>query len=176
MSEAIKILQNIGVQKIHEDTHISRSDAESIIHERYSQLNKVQLLGFISILEREYGLDLSSLKNNALAYYGEEESSNAIKSGVFVVAEKTKNSSQGYIAIIVVIFLVAVALSIKFNSKEDVIEIQTVENKIIQEVKKEIESHELDINSSSTDENITKIEKLIPEVEIEPVEPEKIAV
>ena len=174
MSEAIKILQNIGVQKIHEDTHISRSDAESIIHERYSQLRKVQLLGFISILQREYELDLSSLKNNALAYYKEEEITSKNKSGVFVVAKKTKNSSQIYIVIIAVIFLAAVSISIGFNSKEDVVEVQSVENKIIQDVKKEIKSQELDINSSLIDENITKIEKLIPEVEIEPVQPEKV--
>ena len=174
MSEAIKILQDIGVQKIHEDTHISRSDVEAIIHEGYSELNKVQLLGFISILQREYDLDLTSLKNNALAYYKEEEISNDNKSGVFVVAKRTKNASPIYIIIIAIIFLAAVTVSISFNSKEDVVEVQNVENKIIQEVKKEIELQEVDINSSTVDENITIVEELTPEIEIKPVEPEKI--
>ncbi len=174
MNEACETLKSIGIQKIHEDTHISRADIEALIDERYHDLNKVQLLGFVSILQREYGVDLSGLKNNALAYYRENEVGKNSGSGVFVVAKKAKNSSPIYVVIIVVIFLVAVLLSVSFNSKEDVVEVQSVENRKIQEVKKEIESSQLeenvsDVNSSTFEEDGSNEEELVIEEKVEEV-------
>lgn len=62
MDEGLKKLSEIGVQKIYEDTHISRPNIEAILNGTYKGMGKVQILGFISILEREYQLDLSQLK------------------------------------------------------------------------------------------------------------------
>lgn len=55
-------LQELGTEKIHERTHISRDKVELILTKSYGQIGKVQFMGFISILEREYGIDLSEIR------------------------------------------------------------------------------------------------------------------
>jgi len=69
MSEDFDKLKKIGVQKIHEKTHIARTHIEAIFNENFEGMGSVQLLGFISIFEREYNLDLSELKNKAREYF-----------------------------------------------------------------------------------------------------------
>ncbi len=73
MSEGLDRLRSIGAQKIHEDTHISLSNVEAILEQNFEKIQKVQFLGFISILEREYKVDLSSLKKDAKEYFATME-------------------------------------------------------------------------------------------------------
>ncbi len=54
-------LQEIGAHKIYEKTHIARKFVEDILNQRYSSMNKIQFAGFISIIEREYNVDLHEL-------------------------------------------------------------------------------------------------------------------
>lgn len=55
-------LQNLGANVIHEQTHIARSKLELLLNKSFGDLTRVQFMGFISILEREYGIDLSSIR------------------------------------------------------------------------------------------------------------------
>jgi len=73
MSEDFQKLKSIGVQKIHETTHIARSHIEAILSENFEGMGSVQLLGFISIFEREYGLDLNELKSKAREYFSAQK-------------------------------------------------------------------------------------------------------
>jgi hypothetical protein len=56
-------LQELGANVIHEQTHIARAKLDSILNKTYDDLTRVQFMGFISILEREYGIDLSSIRD-----------------------------------------------------------------------------------------------------------------
>ena len=107
MSEGLKKLQEIGAQKIYEDTHIALSYVQSILHESFEGLNKVQFIGFISILEREYSLTLEELKESGLTYFESETTSENSNSGVFVAPKKKRKWTLFYAFIAVVIFLVA---------------------------------------------------------------------
>jgi hypothetical protein len=71
MNEDLEQLKALGVQKVHEDTHISRKNIEGIFSQSFEGMNPVQFAGFISILEREYGLELATLKRSFLAYWEE---------------------------------------------------------------------------------------------------------
>ena len=62
MSYGFERLQEIGIKQIHKDTHISIASLEAILNGDTEKINKVQLSGFISILEREYQIDLSNMK------------------------------------------------------------------------------------------------------------------
>ncbi len=73
MSEGLEKLRSIGAQKIHEQTHIARKYVENLLHESFEGMQKVQLFGFISILEREYDVDLTPLKEHAVEYFELEE-------------------------------------------------------------------------------------------------------
>jgi hypothetical protein len=55
-------LQTLGANVIHEQTHIARSKLELLLNKSFGDLTRVQFMGFISILEREYGIDLSSIR------------------------------------------------------------------------------------------------------------------
>ncbi len=56
-------LQSLGANVIHEQTHIARSKLELVLNKSFSSLTRVQFMGFISILEREYGIDLTDLRS-----------------------------------------------------------------------------------------------------------------
>ncbi|SFV49920.1 membrane protein [hydrothermal vent metagenome] len=86
MSEGLEKLRKIGAQKIHEQTHIAHKYVQALLHESFEGMQKVQALGFISILEREYDVDLSSLKEEVKNYFKPQEDK--------VASEEEKISQQ----------------------------------------------------------------------------------
>lgn len=150
MSEDFDKLKQLGVQKIHEDTHISREHIIEVIESDFKVLNKVQFLGFISILEREYSLDLSDLKAKGVEYFREAQSHSKSEPGVFIVSKAPKKSLIPYIAIVLLVVLGLFYYLSGLNSQNDIIEVQNVENKIILDVKKNIE----ELNTTLEDETV----------------------
>ncbi len=106
-------LQEIGAQRIFEQTHIAKRFVEDILRQNFSSMNKIQFTGFISILEREYNVDLHELRD---AYTQEYNAKNNSGSEPFVISEQEEETSKikgsyliagGILAgIIAIIFLV----------------------------------------------------------------------
>ena len=71
--DGFKTLQEIGSKTIAAETHIPIANVEKILNKEYDKLQKPQFFGFLSILEREYKIDLSSLKQEYLFSRAEEE-------------------------------------------------------------------------------------------------------
>ena len=94
MSDALLKLRDLGAQKIHDDTHILIRHIEDVLNERYENLTRVQFLGFISILEREYLIDLSSLKSAANSYYNEQTTAQIADDTIFVTSSKNRDFSK----------------------------------------------------------------------------------
>ena len=69
MNEDLEKLRSIGARKIHEQTHIAQKHVQAILHETFDGMQRVQLMGFISILEREYAIDLHPLRQRAQEYF-----------------------------------------------------------------------------------------------------------
>ncbi|PAF45044.1 hypothetical protein [Helicobacter sp. 11S02596-1] len=59
MEKAIEKLKEIGVREISKTTKISINKLDDIIEKRFSNLQRVRVVGFLKILEREYKVDLS---------------------------------------------------------------------------------------------------------------------
>jgi len=140
MNDGLNKLKEIGAQKIHEQTHISRGHIKSILDEDFESMTSVQFLGFISILQREYKTDLSELKSNALEYFSQVEPTSNESKKLFLVPQKKKDSKTTYIIIIVVIFIAVSLFTIISSSVTDTIqdgEIQKVDKLLIEE-KKEV--------------------------------------
>ena len=116
VSEELDLLREIGAQKIYEDTHISLKHAQSVIHESFEGLTKVQFLGFISILEREYNQDLSMLKEKGLAYFADEPVKEVSTTSVFIEPNKTKSPTLLYIIVALFVFIVVAYFSIGGDS------------------------------------------------------------
>ena len=173
MKEGCEKLQELGAQKIHEETHISRVHSQAVVDENFENLNRVQFLGFISILEREYNLDLSALKNKGLSYFEENSLVTPTRKGVFVLSKQENKPTGIYIGLAVIIVILVAYFSLSETFKESAVEVEVVENKIITKVKENIEATQVvdvnisDVNASATDSNVTITQELNSSVAID---------
>ena len=179
MSEELNRLKEIGAQKIYEDTHIALKHVQSVIHESFEGLNKVQFLGFLSILEREYNLDLSELKAKGLSYFENVTPKDESNKGVFVVPKRAKKFTFVYIGVALVLFALVAFFSLENENKS---EVAKLDNTSIQSAQKTIEpelakkalllEEELeDGNISSTMEtNSSKLVEIPAPIKVAPVE------
>jgi len=147
MSEALEKLQSIGAQKIHEKTHIPVEHIKAILNTNYETLSKVQFLGFVSILERDYALDLSELRLAGVKFF-EEKRTKSLNDGVFMPPPKKKKHTSFYIllAFVAIVFLVF----INFDTSEEIEETPKVDSTLIMDVHKKIET------ATVTEENLTQ--------------------
>ncbi len=148
MKDGLIVLKDIGAQKIHEKTHISRGHVQAILHESFEGLTKLQVMGFISIFEREYSVELNETKANAIAYYDELTLKNTPNNQVFVVAKKKKSFTGLYIMIVLLIFVAVAFYTISSSSSSAKIQ----DNKL-QEIGN---SNRLDIKEEAID-NSTRL-------------------
>jgi len=162
-------LKEIGAQKIHEKTHITKQHVQAVLHESFENINRVQFIGFISILEREYEIELDDLKAKGLAYFKEESSRlDSIDfaentKNIFIYPKKKRNLTPLYITIILLIFAVAAYFSLTpLSSISKSLNIQQIDNSAIENAKNNITSMQqeavndengsiLDTNSSEKD-------------------------
>lgn len=96
-------LLELGTEKIHERTHISRDKIELVMTKSFAQIGKVQFMGYISILEREYGIDLSDIRREYTDFYEDHSASILPKHSVILQASsdtKSKWMIAGAVAIL----------------------------------------------------------------------------
>ena len=146
MSDGFNKLKELGAQKIHESTHITKEHVQAILHNSFDSMSKIQFLGFVTILEREYSVDLSDLKIKGLEYFLNVSLESEETGSVFV--QKRKTSFIPYIiAILVVVvigafFVLNKSFSNKAQAKIEKIDdtaIENVQSNFLQNSKKVIE-------------------------------------
>jgi len=126
--DGFKRLEELGSKTIASDTHIPIANVEKILNREYDKLQKPQFFGFLSILEREYKIDLSSLKQEYLFSRAEEE----ISEESFDIGEtgsklleqrkeifKNKKVLYGVVGSVVVLFLIILLSSLDFSSEKE---------------------------------------------------------
>ncbi|WP_294960708.1 hypothetical protein [Sulfurimonas sp.] len=182
MSDGLSKLRGIGAQKIHELTHIARHHVQAVLHETFDDMNKIQFLGFISILEREYGADLSDLKAKGQEFYAGESPKLEPDTKVFVSSKKKKSYTLIYILVVVIIFAVAVSFTLDLTSAASTkAKTHTIDNSAIENAKDSMSQNAIIEDEKTTiEDNNTTIPVVIkvktePEPELIPeVEPEVI--
>ena len=155
MSEELDLLREIGAQKIYEDTHISLKHAQSVIHESFEGLTRVQFLGFISILEREYKQDLSMLKEKGLAYFEDEPVNEVSTTSVFVEPTKAKSATTIYIIVALFVFIVVAYFTIGGDSETP--DTVKIDNSTIVSAQKNINPTAYESNTSDENETIALV-------------------
>ena len=157
MSEALQRLREIGAQKIYEDTHIPVEHVQAILYESFEGLSKVQFMGFISILEREYGEDLSAIRSRGIGYFDEKSAPDeAITDDtIFKPSASKKNRTVLYILFAIILFIVALFYSMQSANKT--LDTVVKENKIVKEVKNNIVLDANSSDSNSSDVNSTSM-------------------
>jgi len=159
MSSDFDKLKSIGTQKIHEATHIARAHVKSILEENFEEMNSVQFNGFLSILEREYSVDLSDLKKRAKEHF--EDNTSSMKkeksTNVFLAHKKKKKLTTLYMilgATLIVLFFIFTA-----NPSQD--EAPKLDDMAIESAKSALPMVEIEQNKTAADENTT----LVPEAQ-----------
>jgi len=97
-----EILEENSVKAIHKRTNISDDNIEALLAGDFDTLKKVKALGFISIIEREYKADLSSLREQALSHYAEYNDVESIALG-FPVMEEKKGKSKLFLLLVLLL-------------------------------------------------------------------------
>lgn len=164
MSEGFEKLKSIGAQKIHEATYISRAHVQAILNENFEEMHSVQLAGFISILEREYGVDLSDLKNKSKSYYNQSEATAKKENPIKVLGtyNKKRDLTLIYMAVGVVIFILFAIFTFSSSDSEP----QKVDNTLIESAQNNISAAQSEQNISVPDENSTINEAVPNEAEV----------
>ena len=172
MSEALERLKQIGSQKIANDTHIPVEHVQAILYESFEDLTKVQFIGFISILEREYKEDLGDVRERFINYFNEIDDSDQLLTNdtIFKAPEKKLNLKPFYLTGIA--FLLIGALFYYTNSKSKII---PKDKEVSQEVQK-VEEHKL-VTPNKEEQNTTMQEsKLVVSSDVNESKPEVLPV
>lgn len=168
MSEGLEKLKSIGAQKIYEDTHIPVLHVKAILGHNFDSLLRVQFVGFISILEKEYHIDLSSLKSAGIAYFDDKEAAN-LDEGLLVVPQNNTKSNTIYIIIAIAIFSIVMMYQIGFFGEKKVKE-QVLDDVLIQKVQESIRPvNTIEDLSATTESNLTNEANTTQNI-LEPIE------
>ena len=174
MSEGFERLKQIGSERIHKETHISLKHLDAMLNEDFSSITRVQFLGFISILEREYHIDLSDYKENSLALLVDNSPYSSSESHLFVVAKKQTNYTPLYIFITFIIFASVAYMSIDLAPSQESFGVE--DNNVIKEAKKivenKIQTREIEIQKEqdTAEKNLQVASQEIKEVEEIPLD------
>lgn len=170
MDDNLEKLQSLGAQKIYETTHIPVEHVQALLHNSFESFSKVQFLGFVSILEREYHLDLSKLRESGISYFNDKSSLYA-DTKVFVASNKKKKKSLLYVVIASAIFLLALLYSFDAFSDGSEIQEHVVDDSMIKSIQQSIDA---DSNESIYDMNTTDLEDTNETVDVAQVVEEQV--
>lgn len=107
MDNDIKVLRQIGLQEVSKKTHIEVKQLEYMINNQYEKLNKINTIGFVKILSREYKLDLSDWLDGFYTYwYDNKVEDDAHKEKIFIRA-KSERSYKRLVWFILLIFFIS---------------------------------------------------------------------
>jgi hypothetical protein len=157
--EGMKRLEELGVEQISKDTHISQATVQLILDKSFDRLQKVQFLGFITILEREYKIDLSALKQEYLFHHAQSQETEDEYELVEKTERKRLTKKQLFITAAVPLVLVAIVFAIFSSEKsKPKVEIE-INNTAIDEAKKNLNIVSVDRNlSAGTEQDVFVVE------------------
>ncbi|MEA2110638.1 MAG: hypothetical protein U9P71_01185 [Campylobacterota bacterium] len=113
MQSGLEYLKTINIRDIHVKTHISYANIEAILNKSYSKLERVNLTGFISILQREYAVDLSDFLEEFEQYRLENAPAEIEKTNIRLNYKSKKRSKRaGWILLL----LLTIALGFFYSS------------------------------------------------------------
>lgn len=154
MSEDLKKLKAIGAQKIYEKTHISRVNIEYILNKSFDKLPKVQFRGFITILEREYKVDLQDVLAEFEAHTAKDEE--------IVQYMKIDTKDYGKLNKKLIVFALFVTLLVGYfiisHFTQTTVETVELNNTEIEAAQANLERNETVITEENTTEANTSIE------------------
>ncbi len=110
MQKNLEYLKTLDLNDLHNTTHISMSSLEAILSRSYDKLERIHFSGFISILEREYQVDLSDVRSEYAAFNPKPAVQQSTISVKTMLNDTPKKESQkGWLVLLLVIVGVSAA-------------------------------------------------------------------
>jgi len=107
MDNDIRVLEKIGLQEVCKRTHIEVKQLEYMINNQYDKLNKINTLGFVKILSREYKIDFTEWLEGFYDYWAAHKAEEDFhKDKIFIRAKSDRSSKKGA-WLFLLIFLIA---------------------------------------------------------------------
>jgi cytoskeletal protein RodZ len=155
----LSILEEIGLKKVSNKTHIEVKHLVYMINSEFDKLDKTSTVGFVKILSREYNLDLTDWLNEAQRYWSENKKEYSGPK-IFIV-QKRQSFLKTLFMLLSMVVLVAILYGayMFLNNKLDFFENPLIkkdanytyeETPVVNEAKES-----LDINTTQNDENST---------------------
>ncbi|MDD3341992.1 MAG: hypothetical protein PHR87_00270 [Sulfurospirillaceae bacterium] len=133
MDNDIKVLKQIGLQEVCKRTHIEVKQLEYMINNQYDKLNKINTIGFVKIISREYKLDLTDWLEGFYEYWYDNKAEEDAKKEKIFVRAKSERSYKRIVKFIFLIFLISGIVAVFSIFKID-IDIATLINKTKRDV------------------------------------------
>lgn len=97
-----EILEENTIKAMSQKTKVSEENIENLLMGKFDSLKRIQALGFISIVEREYKADLNSLRKQASDYYDQHAEHESITLSSSSIPEK-KGKSKLFLFLVLVL-------------------------------------------------------------------------
>lgn len=158
----IKVLEEIGLKKVSDETHIEQKYIKYMIDGDFEKLNRINALGFVKILSQTYKLDLSDWSEAFEEYWVETHKDDEDK-GLFIVVDDKSGSKKLLIFILLIILIVTFGML--FSLFQDKINLDDYMNKdttsfeqasIVEDTQKTLD----EINNSIVSEEIVSEDKV----------------
>lgn len=133
--ETFEDLQELGVSVLHEQTHIARNKLELLLTKSFDELTRVQFMGFVSILEREYGIDLYFLREEYDQFVNSHPSTLVAKeSAILQVSSRSKQKwiLGGIAAVIALIALASIMQGeLSIDPSQEVMQLSSADVEVV---------------------------------------------
>lgn len=121
-ASAIETLQAVGVEAVSKQTHISQDNIKRLLERDFDAFTPIQFNGFITILEREYDLELSEWREDfALTHAELEEPLVETEHDPFADIARSKKRQRYTVAVLagLLLLVVVVFFFVLVNGKKD---------------------------------------------------------
>ena len=100
----IKVLEEIGLKRVSNETHIEQKYIKYMVDGDFEKLNRINALGFVKILSQAYKLDLSGWSEAFEEYWVENHKDDEDK-GLFIVVDDKSGSKKLLVFILLIIVI-----------------------------------------------------------------------
>lgn len=92
MDNDVKVLEKIGLKEVSTKTHIEVKQLAYILNAQYDKLNKINTLGFVKILSREYDIDFTEWLEGYHDYWAEQDNEEDAQSNKIFICARSDRS------------------------------------------------------------------------------------
>lgn len=180
----IGILEELGLEEVSRKTHIETKYLEHMVNREFNKLNRINTLGFVKILRREYNLDLQEWVDEFEAYL-EKNTKETVQADPVLQQDMQPVKSRGWIYLLLLLLVLLGVAFWYFNGMQYVNQLKESLNEkntstftqapIINEAKEKLDALEEDTTppvetveiistKSNTEENESNIQESVESI------------